>query len=78
MKYIFQKYPYDLFIYFKLKKIKIKYENKVGGLTTHWGGRPVIEEVGGGRTTLVTFWGGRRGWSHHPCCIPSNFATLVV
>jgi hypothetical protein len=32
----------------------------VGGLTTYWGGR--IEEVGGGATMPVAFW----GWCNHP------------
>jgi hypothetical protein len=30
-------------------------KNKVGDLTTHWGGRPPIEEVGGGVTTPEPF-----------------------
>ena len=32
-------------------------KNKLGGLTTHWGSGPPIEEVKGGATTQLHFGG---------------------
>lgn len=42
-------------------------KNKLGGLTTHWGGQPPTEEVGGG----AAVW----GWCDHPRAIWDVAAT---